>query len=318
MGIGLKLAYLGTSSFAVPTLQQLFETGYGIQGVITQPDKPGGRGQNLQATPVKRKAQELQIPVYQPAGLKDDNARALFTALDADMFVVVAYGKLLPPWLVKLPPYGVINLHGSLLPQYRGAAPIHWAIANGEVETGVCTMQIDEGLDTGPVYLSERAAIGAEDTVQELSQRLAGIGSGLVIRTIEGIACGTLQPTPQDNDRATYAPVLKKQDGQIDWREPAHVIHNKIRAFNPWPGSVTRFRGALCKILKSKPGAAAPLVDPGSIVLSRQSLSVVCGDAVLLELLEVQPENRKPIPATAFANGARITAGDKFEQVGDN
>ena len=318
MGITAKVVYMGTAQFAVPTLQKLFEAGYPISGVITQPDKPAGRGHHLQASPVKRKAQDLQLPVYQPATLKDDNAQALFRALEPDVIVVVAYGKIIPKWLLDLPQYGAINLHGSLLPRYRGAAPIHWAIANGETETGVCTMQIDEGLDTGPVYLRERLPIGSEETVQQLSERLAEIGSSLLLRTLEGIVGGTLKAISQENASATYAPILKKADGIIDWQQPAQKIHNRVRAFNPWPGAVTLFRGAVCKILKSKVGGETTASEPGTIVTSRPALAVVCGDSRLLELLEVQPENRRPVPGTAFANGAHITAGEKFEPLGDN
>ena len=318
MGITTRVVYMGTAPFAVPTLQKLFEAGYAIPGVITQPDKPVGRGQNLQASPVKRKAQEIHLPVYQPSTLKDGNAQALFRALDPDIMVVVAYGKIIPSWLLQLPKYGAVNLHGSLLPKYRGAAPIHWAIANGETETGVCTMQIDEGLDTGPVYQCERLPIQSDETVQQVSEKLAEIGSGLMLGTLEGVIAGNLQPHPQDNAKATYAPILKKSHGHIDWRQPAGEIHNRVRAFNPWPGSVTRFRGAVCKILKSKPGDGTNSGAPGAIVASKHALAVVCGDSRLLELLEVQPENRKPVAGTAFANGAHISAGEKFEPVGDN
>ena len=310
--------YMGTAQFAVPTLQKLFEAGASIAGVITQPDKPVGRGQNIHHSPVKRTAEELQLPLYQPGTLKDDNARALFETLAPDLLVVVAYGKIIPNWLISLPPNGVMNLHGSLLPKYRGAAPIQWAIANGETETGVCTMQIDEGLDTGPVYLCERTPIGPDDTVQQLSETLAGIGADLAVRTVRGIVDGSLKATAQDHTRATLAPILKKADGHIDWRLPAQDIHNRIRAFTPWPGAVTRFRGAICKILRSKAGEGTAIGPPGTIVASRLSLSVVCGDSRLLELLEIQPENRKPVAGTAFANGAHITNGEKFDPVEDN
>ena len=212
---------MGTAEFAVPTLERLVQEGYSIPAVITQPDKPSGRGQSMHASPVKRRAAELHLDVHQPATLKNDEARSFFEALHPDCIVVVAYGKILPAWLIRLPQYGVVNLHGSLLPKYRGAAPIQWAMANGETETGVCTMQIDEGLDTGPVYLCEKTTIQPEESVQQLSERLSTLGSELVVRTLGGIASGTLHATSQDNSRASLAPILRKQDGEIDWQASA-------------------------------------------------------------------------------------------------
>jgi methionyl-tRNA formyltransferase len=316
----MQLVFMGTSAFAVPSLVRLYEERFPIRGVVTQPDKPGGRGQMLLESPVKRKARDLQLSIFQPDSLKDDPARTLFQAMAPDLIVVVAYGKILPPWLLQLPRYGAINLHGSLLPKYRGAAPIHWAIANGEVETGVCTMQIDEGLDTGPVYLCEKTSIDPNETVPRLSDRLATIGADLLTRTIRGVLEGRLHAQPQQNEHATIAPMLKKHHGIIDWRESAVTIHNRVRAFNPWPGAVTRFRGTTCKILctavtgetLSGPG------DPGHILLEKRALKVVCGQRTILEVREVQPENRKMVSGADFANGARIQSGEKFEQLADN
>jgi methionyl-tRNA formyltransferase len=310
---------MGTSNFAVPTLQRLFEQGYPIASVITQPDKPSGRGQTLQASPVKRKAQELHVNVYQPAKLRDDEARSLFETLGPELIVVVAYGKIIPPWLIALPRHGVLNLHGSLLPKYRGAAPIQWAMANGEAETGVCTMQIDEGVDTGPVYLCEKTPIDPNDSIASLTERLARIGADLAQRTIEGIQAGTLHPTPQDHSRASLAPILRKEDGFIDWQQPAQVIHNRIRAFTPWPGMVARFRQTVCKFLKSKAEWDQTWTQsPGTIIAVKKSLAVVCGDGTLLEVLEVQLPNRKPSSGRDFLNGLRIQPGEKFEPVMDN
>jgi methionyl-tRNA formyltransferase len=320
--------FLGTSAFAVPTLQGLVERGYPIAAVITQPNKPSGRGQSFKAPPVKEKAQELNLKTYQPAKLKDDETRSLFQGLHPDLLVVVAYGKILPPWLIELPQYGVVNLHGSLLPKYRGAAPIQWAVANGETETGVCTMQIDAGLDTGPVYLCEKTAIGPNETADELSERLAIIGVDLMTRTIDGIKAGTLRPTAQADSRATVAPILRREDGYIDWNEPAQAIHNRIRAFNPWPGVVADFRGMVCKFLKSRMDtmeqqperAVSTSADnaPGTILANRKSLSVVCGEGTLLQVLELQLPNRKPVRAQDFVNGMRIQPGEKFARVADN
>jgi methionyl-tRNA formyltransferase len=310
---------MGSAAFAIPSLVELFERGYTIAGVITQPDKPGGRGQALQSPPVKMKAFELHLPIYQPSSVKNEAARALFQALDPAVVVVAAYGKILPAWLLELPKYGCVNLHGSLLPKYRGAAPIQWAIANGETTTGVCTMQMDVGMDTGPVFLCESTPIGPEETVTELSARLAERGSRLLVRTIVGILDGTLQPQPQNHELATQAPVLKKSHGFVDWRKPAESIYNQVRAFNPWPGTVSRFRGITCKILKSRvAGAADSGWAAGTVAASTRSLAVTCGDGVLLELLEVQPENRKPVTGRDFVNGARIRTGEKFDVVMDN
>ncbi len=212
---------MGTAEFAVPTLHRLTSEGYALAAVVTQPDKPSGRGQLMHASPVKRSAMELQLSVHQPATLKDDSARGFFEKVQPDCIIVVAYGKILPPWLIRLPRFGVVNLHGSLLPKYRGAAPIQWALANGETETGVCTMQIDEGLDTGPVYLCERTTIQTEETINQLSERLADLGGDLMIRTLSGIVSGSLEASPQDHSRASLAPILRKEDGYIDWCWPA-------------------------------------------------------------------------------------------------
>ena len=318
MGIGVNIVYLGTAEFAVPTLQQLFEAGYPIRAVVTQPDKPAGRGQMVQASPVKRKAQSLQLSVQQPETLKNDTARTLFHTLQPDLIIVVAYGKIIPPWLLALPKHGAINLHGSLLPKYRGAAPVHWAIANGETETGVCTMQVDEGLDTGPVYLCEQTSIGANETVQQLSEKLATIGSRLMLKTLDGVLNAGLKPVAQHHERATYAPILKKEHGRIDWTMPADTIHNRVRAFTPWPGAIVRFRGSNCKIVKSRVIHQPSSGAPGDIIASKHALAVVCGNGTTLEILELQPENRKPVSGTAFANGAHIAAGEKFESLGDN
>jgi methionyl-tRNA formyltransferase len=313
----MKIVYMGTSVFAVPTLVRLFEKGFSITGVVTQPDKPSGRGQALHAPPVKTKAHELRLSVYQPSSLKNDEARSLISSLDMDTIVVVAYGKILPVWLLQLPGWGAVNLHGSLLPKYRGAAPIHWAVANGETETGVCTMRVEEGLDTGPVYLCEKTTIDPDETVPDLSARLAAKGADLMIRTLSGIVSGELQPQPQDPAQATLAPILKKHHGFIDWMEPAVRIHDRVRAFNPWPGTVTRFRGTICKILRTHPEGPG-LGEPGAIMVEKRALRVCCGAGTALEVLEVQPENRKPVSGADFANGARIQAGEKFDRVLDN
>jgi methionyl-tRNA formyltransferase len=305
---------MGTAVFALPSLSYLFEKGYEISGVITQPDKPGGRGQSMQASPAKKRAYELKLPVYQPSSLRSEEARLLIEALAPEIVVVVAYGKILPPWLLQSPRLGCINLHGSL-PKYRGAAPVHWAVANGESKTGVCTMRLNEGLDTGPVYLCGETDIGPDETVPELYDRLAVLGAPLLHATLEGVAGGSLASNPQDDSKASFAPLLKKEDGFIDWSLPAFQIHNRVRAFNPWPATATKFRGAVCKVLKTRIGNAASPLSPGSILLSKGKLEVACGDGFALEVLSIQPENRKAISGADFANGARIQSDEKFVSV---
>jgi methionyl-tRNA formyltransferase len=311
---------MGSATFALPSLDALFESGLPITGVITQPDKASGRGQLLQGPPVKKRAFELQLPVYQPNSLKTEESRHLLNALAPDLIVVVAYGKILPPWLLGLPRFGCINLHGSLLPKYRGAAPVHWAIAKGEEKTGVCTMLLDEGLDTGSVYLCEETAIVSDETVAQLYDRLAAMGAGLIVKTVEGILNGTLEPNPQDHSQATLAPPLKKEDGFLNWTWPAREVHNRVRAFNPWPGTVTKFRGTTCKILKTavRDTAQSAAFEPGLLSATKAGLLATCGDGVPLEILSIQPENRKPVSGGEFANGARIQAGEKFIPLKDN
>jgi len=305
---------MGTAEFAVPTLQRLVSEGYPIAAVVTQPDKPSGRGQSFHASPVKRAAAELQLSIHQPPTLKDAAARSLFETLQPACLIVVAYGKILPSWLIRLPQFGAVNLHGSLLPRYRGAAPIQWAVANGESETGVCTMQIDEGLDTGPVYLCERTTIQPDETVAQLSARLSQSGSELMVRTLEGIRSGSLRAMPQDHSRASLAPIIQKADGLIDWKSEARTIHNRIRAFNPWPGSWTRIRGVSCRILKSRVGQPVEgTSSPGKISVMKSAVSVDCGDGVQLELIEVQLPSRKPVSGSDFANGMRVKTGDMFQ-----
>jgi methionyl-tRNA formyltransferase len=327
--VGINLVFMGSATFALPSLIALFEAGMGITAVITQPDKPSGRGQQLQGPPVKTQAFEFHLPVHQPPSLKTDETRQLIAALAPDMIVVVAYGKILPAWLLAAPKYGCINLHGSLLPKYRGAAPVHWAVANGEEKTGVCTMLLEEGLDTGPVYLFEETRIGPDEAAPQLYDRLAAIGAPLLLKTIAGVIGGTLKPKPQDHSQATFAPILRKEDGFVNWHRPAKEIHNRVRAFVPWPGAVTRFRDVTCKVLKTTVGALydrpesgahrAPLQsEPGSIVPAKGSLSVICGDGIVLDVLSIQPENRKAISGADFANGMRIQAGEKFIALKDN
>ena len=314
-----RIVFAGTSPFAVPILQTLFDAGYPIAAVVTQPDRPAGRGNALQSPPVKLRALDLGLQVHQPASLKNEETRRLFESLTPELLVVVAYGKLLPGWLLALPRHGAVNLHGSLLPRYRGAAPIQWAMANGESETGVCLMKLDEGLDTGPVYACETTPIDPDETVQQLSDRLSALGCGLMQRSVGGIVAGTLKAVPQDHARATHAPILTRQDGNIDWRLPARMIYNRIRAFHPWPGTRTVFRDALCRILKSRvrEGDKSTAI-PGTLVSGSapgRYLGAVCGDGLLLEILELQLPNRKPQSGLDFVNGFKIAPGEILRHV---
>jgi methionyl-tRNA formyltransferase len=300
----MRLVFLGTPAFAVPTLEAVVAAGHEVTLVVTQPDRPRGRGQQLTASPVKEAALRLGLPVYQPERVRRPEAVAALADQKPDAMVVVGYGQIIPQAAIDIPPHGIINVHASLLPKYRGAGPVQWAIANGETVTGVTTMRIDAGLDTGDMLLKAETEIGPEETAIELGARLAARGAALLVETLARL--DTITPQKQDQAQASYAPLLKKEDGLIDWRQPAATIHNRVRGFQPWPGGYTRFRGQVLHISKSRVAAAEPgatgqlLCDP---------LRVVCGEDAL-ELIEVQIEGRKRIAAEAFANGQRITDND--------
>lgn len=304
----MRLVYLGTPAFAVPTLERVVEAGHRVLDVVTQPDRPKGRGGKTAASPVKEAALRRNLPVYQPERIRRPEAVAHLAALAPDAMVVVGFGQIIPQSVIDIPPHGIINVHASLLPKYRGAAPIQWAIANGETTTGVTTMKIDAGLDTGDILLAESTEIGPEETAVELSARLAVMGADLLVRTLEGLEAGTIVPRPQDHDRATLAPILKKEDGLIDWRQPARAIHNRVRGFQPWPGAWTRFRGRTLHVWKSRPAPGPPEVPSGHL-LRRDGLWAGClGPS--LELLEVQLEGRRRMSAVDFANGLRLPANE--------
>lgn len=300
----MDLVFLGTPAFAVPTLEALVAAGHAVRCVVTQPDRPSGRGQSLTASPVKETALRLGLPVYQPERIRRPEAVAALADLQPDAMVVVGYGQIIPQSVIDIPPHGIINVHASLLPKYRGAGPVQWAIANGETRTGVTTMRIDAGLDTGDMLLKAESEIGPDETAAELGARLAAMGAALLVETLQRLE--SIVPEKQDPAQATYAPLIKKEDGLIDWRRPAQAIHNRVRGFQPWPGAYTRFRGQQLHVWKSRVAADAP-GTPGGLLL--RPLRAVCG-AGTLELLEVQLEGRKRISADAFANGQRISAGD--------
>src|SRR6266704_3013029 len=240
----LDLVFCGTPRFAVPTLEKLVDAGFRVHLVVTQPDRPKGRGLELVQSPVKQSALRLNFSITQPDRIKiNDEFRAQLTAFKPDAIIVVGYGRIIPPWMLDLPPMGNINRHASLLPRYRGAAPIQWAIAKGETVTGVTTMRIDTGLDTGDILLQREYPLRAEDTADTIAPKLATVGAELMIETIAGLQAGTITGRPQDHTQATLAPILRKEDGQVDFRRPAAEIWNRLRGFQPWPGAFTTFRG---------------------------------------------------------------------------
>ncbi|MDR3699542.1 MAG: methionyl-tRNA formyltransferase [Candidatus Sulfopaludibacter sp.] len=304
----MRLVFLGTPGFAVPTLERTVVAGHEVVEVVTQPDRPRGRGRQLAASPVKEAAMRLGIPVYQPERVRRPEAVEHLRALAPDAMVVVGYGQIIPQSAIDLAPLGIINVHASLLPKYRGAGPIQWAIANGETRTGVTTMRIDAGLDTGEMLLKAETDIGPEENAVELGLRLAEMGADLLVRTLAGLADGSIAPEKQDSAQATYAPLLKKEDGAIEWSRPALEIHNRVRGLQPWPGASTVFRGQTLHVWRSRVADAGAGGAAGA-VRSVRPLVVQCGSGAL-ELLEVQMEGRKRVPAGDFANGQRLTENE--------
>jgi methionyl-tRNA formyltransferase len=308
-----NLVFCGTPQFAVPTLEKLVEAGFNVRLVLTQPDRPKGRGLGLVASPVKQTTQRLGLPIYQPEKIKqNEELRAKLYEIVPAAIIVVGYGRIIPKWMLELPKHGNINLHASLLPKYRGAAPIQWAIANGESVTGVTTMRIDEGLDTGDILLQKGLAILDEDTAETASPRLAAIGAELMIETLRGLAEGSISPKAQKNDEATLAPILKKEHGRIDFSCSAQEIYNRLRGFQPWPGAFTTFRGKPLNITAAKPSSEE--VARAQLLVRNDKLFVGCGNSTALELLEVQPEGKKRIAARDFVHGYRPESVEKLGQ----
>jgi methionyl-tRNA formyltransferase len=312
--VPLKLVFCGTPAFAVPSLRALLADSYfQVAAVVTQPDRPRGRGKKTASSPVKDAALEAGVPVYQPEKIKSESSLDYFKRLMPDVVVIIAYGQIIPASLIAIPRLGWINLHGSLLPKYRGAAPINWAIINGEKVTGLTTMQIDPGLDTGPMLLKYQTGIGPDETALDLYAQLAEAGAPLIVETLKKLDRGEIAPTPQDNSQASLAPPLKKEDGRIDWLLPAPNIYNRIRGLQPWPGAFTTFRGATCRIWGKplKPVAAGG--KPGIILPTQEDgLLVICGGSTVLHVEQVQIEGRNRISDRGFMNGARIGPGERF------
>jgi methionyl-tRNA formyltransferase len=301
---------MGTPEFAVPSLE-LLASRHEVVRVFTQPDRPSGRGQKLAAPPVKQSAAALGLPVDQPSKITAPVVFEGLRAIGAEVIVVVGYGKIIPQAIIDLPRLGVVNLHASVLPKYRGAAPINWAIINGETVTGVTTMQIDAGLDTGAMLLKEEIPILPDDDAITLGRRMAPIGAALLATTLDQLECGAIRPVSQDNAAATIARALSKEDGRADWSVGADALRNRVRGLAPWPGVYTTFRGGTLKIEKVVADSTQSDAGPGTLMIEGRRVFAVCGTG-RVELLEVQPEGKRRMPASDFANGARLLPGERL------
>ena len=311
MPSSLNLVFCGTPRFAVPTLDRLVEAGFQIQLVVTQPDRPKGRGLELVPSPVKQRALQLRLSIAQPESIKNNDAfRAQLTSLKPDTIIVVGYGRIIPQWMLDLPPLGNINLHASLLPKYRGAAPIQWAIAQGETVTGVTTMKIDAGLDTGDILLQREIPIASDDTAETLAPKLAAVGADLTVTTLRQLLASTISPRRQDQAQATLAPILKKEDGLIDFSRPATEILNRMRGFQPWPGAYTRFRGRNMHVWMANVLSRA--LPSSELKVEGDHFLVGCGQGSAIELLELQLEGKKRTTAPDFIRGYRPLPGEQL------
>ncbi len=305
----MNLVFAGTPRFAVPTLEKLVEAGFHVPLVVTQPDRPRGRGMELTASPVKESARQLDIRVLQPEKIKENpEFRGELSELRPDAIIVVGYGRIIPQWMIELPVLGNLNVHASLLPKYRGAAPIQWAIARGESVTGVTTMRIDAGLDTGDILLQGDLPIGAEDTSETMAPKLAALGADLMVETLRGLRAGSISARHQNHEQATLAPILKKGDGEIDFHRSATEIWNRLRGFQPWPGAFTRFRGKNLHVWSARPVEAK--VPMGAIQMAGELPMVGCSPGTALEVTEVQVEGKKRMSALDFVNGYRPFDGE--------
>jgi methionyl-tRNA formyltransferase len=307
----LKLVFCGTPGFAVPTLDKLAGAGCRMQLVVTQPDRPKGRGLEPISSPVKLRASELGVPIVQPESIKNNGEfRAQLTGLKPDAIIVVGYGRIIPQWMLDLPPFGNINLHASLLPKYRGAAPIQWAIARGEIISGVSTMKIDAGLDTGDILLQKEIFIARDDTAETLGPKLAEEGAELTVETLRGLQAGTIQPRRQEEALATLAPILKKSDGLIDFSRSATEIVNRMRGFQPWPGAHSRFRG---KNLQLRRAIAHDRQLPLSqLKVDGDRMFVGCGQDSAIEITELQLEGKKRTSTPEFIRGYKPQPGERL------
>lgn len=309
----MRLVFCGTPQFAVPVLEAVIAVGHEVALVLTQPDRPVGRDQKLQAPPVKQVALTHSIPVLQPEKIKNNpELKAALEEIAPDAILVVAYGRIIPEWMLNLPRHGNINLHGSLLPKYRGAAPIQWAVANGETVTGVTTMLLDAGLDTGPMLLAQAVPIGEEETAEDVYENLAEVGAPLMVETLRRLEDGDLFPTPQDESLATHAPILSREDGRIDFTRTAKQIRDRWRGFQPWPGAFTVFRGKKLIVHRLQCVDHHPEpITPGVIHLHEGRVLVGCRESAI-ELDEVQVEGKKRMPAAEFARGYQLNSGERL------
>jgi methionyl-tRNA formyltransferase len=308
----MKVVFCGTPEFAVPTLEAVVTAGHEVALVVTQPDRAAGRGMEMQAPPVKRVAMARGIPVVQPEKIKHNTEfRGLLEGIRPDAILVVAYGRIIPQWMLDLPPLGNINLHGSLLPKYRGAAPIQWAVANGEVVTGVTTMRIDAGLDTGDMLLAQVCPIGVEETAVNVYECLAAVGAKLMVKTLAKLAAGTLYAEKQDDALATLAPILTREDGWIDFSRTAKEIYDRWRGFQPWPGAHTMLRGKKLIVHRVQVGKGAA-IEGGVLRVEGDSIVVGCGGGTVVELVEVQMEGKKRMGAAEFLRGYQVKSGERL------
>jgi methionyl-tRNA formyltransferase len=303
---------MGTPEFAVHSLEATVAAGHQVVLVLTQPDRPKGRGGQIAESPVKTAAAGLKLDVYQPERVRRPEVVQRLADLAADAMVVVGYGQIIPQNIIDLPRLGIVNVHASILPKYRGAAPIQWAIANGEIRTGVTTMRIDAGLDTGDILLTREIAIGPDETAPELSARLAALGAALLVETLAALQTGTIEPEPQDHSNATLAPILKKEHGLIDWSMSAEAIHNRARGFLPWPGAYTRFRGQLLHLWRTRVPGEVLTGAAGTVHVVKRRMLIACSGGAALEAVEVQLEGRRRLTAEQFVNGVRIADNERL------
>ncbi|MBS1770403.1 MAG: methionyl-tRNA formyltransferase [Acidobacteria bacterium] len=309
----MKIVFMGTPAAAVPTLERIVADGHDVVAVYTQPDRPAGRGNKLSAPPVKEKAIELGIPVFQPEKVRTQEALEVFRSHQADVAVVVAYGRILPAGFLSAYPKGAVNVHFSLLPKLRGAAPVNWAIANGDRTTGITTMKMDEGLDTGDILLQQETPIAENETSIGLMERLAKMGAELLAETLDRL--DEISPVVQDHEQATLAPILKRSDGEIDWSLPAEQIANRVRGFQPFPGSFTSFRGEKLTIWTAESSSNASSFASGEIgEIEKGAIIVGCGGETALRITELQQQGRKRLSARDLLNGVHIEKGERFSQ----
>lgn len=305
----MKIAFMGTPDFAVPCLERLITSKHEIVGVFCQPDKPKGRSQTLTPPPVKVLANEHNIPVFQPASLRNSEGVKILREIDPDLVIVIAYGKILPEDFLKYPKYGCINIHGSILPKYRGASPIQWAVLNGDKEAGVTSMQMDAGIDTGDMLIVNTIPVGENETSEELFERLSVLGADTLSETLEALEKGELRPIKQNEEDATYVGMLSKQMSPVDWGQPADKVHNKIRGLYSWPGATTILEGKTLKIHKAVISEKKGNNISGCVVSAEDRIVVCCGDNRCVELIEIQLEGKKRMKSEDFLRGRKIPSG---------